>query len=101
VARTLAGRFRGSCAYLARNYERFAQFNVALYQLLLRESEKCCAYGIFARKKECSHAQTHTGRSPCSKMAEAGLLNLHEGNLARYQIRPSEFAAWEAVWKPS
>jgi hypothetical protein len=34
------------------------------------------------------------------EMAEAELLNLHEGNFARYQIRPSEFAAWEAVWKP-
>jgi hypothetical protein len=35
------------------------------------------------------------------EMAEAELLNLHKGNFARYQIRPSEFAAWEAVWKPS
>ena len=31
-------------------------------------------------------------------MAEAELLSLHEGNFARYQIRPSEFAAWEQVW---
>jgi hypothetical protein len=35
------------------------------------------------------------------EMAETELLSLHEGNFARYQIRPSEFAAWEAVWKPS
>jgi hypothetical protein len=32
------------------------------------------------------------------EMAETELLNLHEGNFARYQIRPSEFAAWEMVW---
>ncbi len=31
-------------------------------------------------------------------MAEAELLNLHEGNFARYQLRPSEFAAWQEVW---
>ena len=31
-------------------------------------------------------------------MAEAELLSLHEGNFARYQIRPSEFAAWQRVW---
>ncbi|HEX9201968.1 MAG TPA: Fic family protein [Acidobacteriaceae bacterium] len=31
-------------------------------------------------------------------MAETELLNLHEGNFARYQIRPSEFAAWESLW---
>jgi Fic family protein len=33
------------------------------------------------------------------EMAEDELLNLHEGNFARYQIRPSEFAAWEAIWR--
>ena len=32
------------------------------------------------------------------ELAEAELLNLHEGNFARYQIRPSEFAAWQEVW---
>jgi Fic family protein len=32
------------------------------------------------------------------EMAESELLSLHEGNFARYQIRPSEFAAWQAVW---
>jgi hypothetical protein len=30
--------------------------------------------------------------------AETELLGLHEGNFARYQIRPAEFAAWRAVW---
>jgi hypothetical protein len=34
------------------------------------------------------------------QMAESELLNLHEGNFARYQIRPSEFQAWEEVWNP-
>lgn len=32
-------------------------------------------------------------------MAEAELLSLHEGNFARYQIRPSEFEAWQQVWR--
>ena len=32
------------------------------------------------------------------EMVEAELLGLHEGNFARYQIRPTEFAAWQAVW---
>jgi Fic/DOC family protein len=31
-------------------------------------------------------------------MAEAELLSLHEGNFARYQIRPSEFNAWQKNW---
>jgi hypothetical protein len=31
-------------------------------------------------------------------MAETELINLHEGNFARYQVRPSEFKAWQDVW---
>jgi hypothetical protein len=34
-------------------------------------------------------------------MAEAELVSLHEGNFARYQIRPSEFEAWQQDWKES
>lgn len=30
--------------------------------------------------------------------AEAELLGLHEGNFARYQLRPSEFQAWQKIW---
>ena len=33
------------------------------------------------------------------EMTESVLLNLHEGNFARYHIRPSEFAAWKPVWE--
>jgi hypothetical protein len=33
------------------------------------------------------------------EVAESELLALHEGNFARYQIRPSEFAAWRDRWK--
>jgi hypothetical protein len=32
------------------------------------------------------------------EMAEDELLGLHEGSFARYQIRPSEFAAWQQAW---
>jgi hypothetical protein len=32
------------------------------------------------------------------EMAESELLSLHEGNYARYEIRPAEFAAWQKVW---
>jgi Fic/DOC family len=31
-------------------------------------------------------------------MAETELLSLHEGNFARYHVKPSEFAAWQKVW---
>ena len=37
-------------------------------------------------------------RARFREMAEAELLSLHGGNFARYQLRPAEFAAWQAVW---
>jgi Fic family protein len=32
------------------------------------------------------------------ELAEREIIALHEGNFARYRLRPSEFAAWQAVW---
>jgi hypothetical protein len=34
-----------------------------------------------------------------AEIAENELIGLHEGNFARYRIRPSEFAAWRQVWE--
>lgn len=34
-----------------------------------------------------------------AEMAEAELTSLHEGNFARYRLRPSEFAAWRETWR--
>lgn len=33
------------------------------------------------------------------EMAEGELLSLHEGNFARYQVRPSEFKSWQEIWE--
>jgi hypothetical protein len=33
------------------------------------------------------------------EIVEAELTSLHEANFARYQIRPSEFAAWRRDWQ--
>jgi hypothetical protein len=33
------------------------------------------------------------------EMAESDLLSLHEGNFARLQVRPSEFAVWQVAWE--
>ena len=32
------------------------------------------------------------------ELAETELMNLHDGNFARYQITPQQFDAWRAVW---
>ena len=39
------------------------------------------------------------GRRRFAEMVETELIGLHEGNFARYRIRPSEFAAWRQVWE--
>jgi DNA-binding transcriptional ArsR family regulator len=39
-----------------------------------------------------------TERAKFRDVAENDLLGLHEGNFARYGIRPAEFAAWRAAW---
>lgn len=33
------------------------------------------------------------------EVAETELMSIHDGNFARYQIRPSEFQAWQKMWK--
>jgi hypothetical protein len=38
-------------------------------------------------------------RQHFAEIVEAELIGLHEGNFARYRIRPSEFAAWRQVWE--
>ena len=42
---------------------------------------------------------TPADRERFREVAETELLALHAGNFARYRIRPSEFAAWQSVWK--
>jgi len=37
-------------------------------------------------------------RTAFREIAENELLGLHEGNFARYGIRPGEFAAWQETW---
>ena len=40
-------------------------------------------------------------RARFREIAESELLALHEGNYARYQIRPAAFSAWQEIWEPN
>ena len=33
------------------------------------------------------------------EIAETEVMSLHEGNFARYRVRPSEYHAWQAAWR--
>jgi Fic family protein len=37
-------------------------------------------------------------RAQFIEVAEDEILSLHEGNFARYRLRPSEFEAWRSIW---
>lgn len=75
------------------------------YRTELREVVGSVVGGRMAKKQAATYvsAWTHEriderDREKFQETAERELLSLHEGNFARYQIRPSEFAAWRAAW---
>ncbi len=37
-------------------------------------------------------------QSKFKEAIEVELMGLHEGNIARYSIRPSEFTNWQIIW---
>jgi hypothetical protein len=34
-----------------------------------------------------------------TEVTETQLMSLHEGNIARYRLRPNEFQAWQLEWR--
>ena len=61
--------------------------------------------GRMDRKAAASHIASwvtknieEADRERFRELTERELLGLHEGNFARYRIRPSEFSAWQEVW---
>jgi hypothetical protein len=50
-------------------------------------------------KGNCRRYRYEEDRARFIEAAETDLLGLHEGNFARYQVRPSEFDAWRPVWE--
>lgn len=52
-----------------------------------------------ANRRIHQYAETHipqNDRARFAEIVETEIVNLHEGNIARYRLRPSEFAAWSA-----
>ena len=77
-----------------RYREQFRELIAALVRM--RVDRKDVATRIAAwTKKEIDPSD----RQHFAEIVEAELIGLHEGNFARYRIRPSEFAAWRQVWE--
>lgn len=78
------------------------------YRDALREIVGEIVRGSFDRRTASARLAEWTGanipapdRDRFREAAENELLGLHEGNFARYRIRPSEFAAWQQAWSES
>ena len=75
------------------------------HRMSLREVVGAVVRGCMDKKQAAAYVDTwtreHVDREEYERfreIAERDLLGLHEGNFARYRIRPSEFAAWQEAW---
>jgi hypothetical protein len=75
------------------------------YRTALREIVGEVVRGRMDKKSASAHVAAWAGenigadeREQFREVAESELLSLHEGNFARYQIKPSEFEAWQKAW---
>jgi fido (protein-threonine AMPylation protein)/DNA-binding transcriptional ArsR family regulator len=60
---------------------------------------RCTRREAVARLRRWAEASViETDRKPFVAAAEESLAGIHEGNFARYRVRPSEFEAWRARW---
>ena len=75
------------------------------HRTMLREVVGAVVRGCMDKKQATAHVSAWTQEhidpqehDRFREIAERELLSLHAGNFARYQIRPSEFAAWQDAW---
>lgn len=97
-----------------RSAERYAAVRQSLgepdpfrlrHREALREVVGAAVRERMIRKQASAHIRRWTeahiapdDRERFEEIAGDELLGLHEGNFARYQIRPSEFRAWQKAW---
>ena len=75
------------------------------YREQLRDVVRDVVRGAMSRQATRAHLVTTSrqfiptaDQDQFAEVAETELLGLHEGNFARYLVRPSEFAAWQQIW---
>ncbi len=50
-------------------------------------------------RREAEKLPNAEDRKRFAELAETELTSLHEGNFARYRLRPAEFSAWQKTWR--
>ncbi|RJG53392.1 hypothetical protein D0Z70_16550 [Sphingobium terrigena] len=75
------------------------------YREQLRDVVRDVVLGAMSRQATRAHLVTTSrefiptaDQDQFAEVAETELLGLHEGNFARYLVRPSEFAVWQQIW---
>lgn len=69
----------------------------AVTDVVRQQMNKVQAIGFIQRFAQTQIQAEHRARFV--EMVETQLLSLHEGSIARYRLRPSEFQAWQITWK--
>ena len=76
------------------------------YRDLIGETVSAIVQGLMGKARAIALVQqyahekvTASDRARFIEVVETQLMSLHEGNMARYRLRPSEFEAWWTVWK--
>jgi len=73
------------------------ELKTAVSRIILQKINKSRASREIAAFAE--EAIPQADRPRFTEIAESELIGLHEGNFARFRVRPSEFFAWKAVWE--
>jgi hypothetical protein len=77
---------------------RHRQLLIDVVGEVLRRGLDKAAAAAFVRTRS-AELPTASEATRFATMAESELTSLHEGNFARYRVRPAEFAAWRATWR--
>ena len=77
---------------------RYRTLIAELVALVVREGmDKQAATGLLRQR---ATAQVPPAdRARLLEVAETELMSLHEGNIARYRLRPAEYQAWRETWR--
>ena len=75
------------------------------YRMALSEVIGAVIHGSMGRKTAIDHVAAWSSahldandQAPFREMVETELMALHEGNFARYRVRPAQFKSWMTVW---
>ncbi len=78
-----------------RYREQLRELLADLVRMRVKRKDVATKIAAWSKEKIDSSDRQHF-----AEIVEAELIDLHEGNFARYRIRPSEFAAWWQIWAP-